>query len=148
MLSEVEVLLRLRNFRLFEALTVRELADVARLVTQEQFEPGAVIVREGEYENSMYAITEGKVRVTRRGAHLADLETGQIFGELAVFDGESRSASVTALETTRVLRIEARDLLALMEELPGIAIAICRTLSRLVRELTKRATGEARKFEA
>jgi hypothetical protein len=138
MLTEVEVLLQLRGFQIFEQLTVRELADVARLVRQEQFPAGATIVREGEFESSMYAITDGRVCVTKQDAVLTELRKGDIFGEMAIFDGEARSATVAALEPTRVLRIEGRDLLALMEELPGIAIAICRTLSRLVRTLTVR----------
>lgn len=141
MLSEVEVLLQLRSFQIFEQLTVRELADVARLVRQEQYPPGITIVHEDEFENSMYAIAEGRVQVTKKGVALAELRTGEIFGEMAVFDGEARSASVTTLEPTRVLRIEGKDLLALMEELPGIAIAICRTLSQLVRRLTARSAG-------
>ncbi len=139
MLSEVEVLLQLRRFRIFEQLTVRELADVGRLVRQEQYAAGAAIVRENEFENSMYAITEGRVQVSKNGVVLTDLASGEIFGEMAIFDGEPRSATVTAIEPTRVLRIEGKDLLALMEELPGIAIAICRTLSRLVRWLTDRS---------
>ena len=136
MLSEVEVLLQLRSFKIFEQLTVRELADVARLVRQEEFAPGVAIVAEDEFENSMYAITEGRVRVTKKGVTLAELRSGEIFGEMAIFDGEARSATVTAIDPTRVLRIEGKDLMALMEELPGIAIAICRTLSRLVRRLS------------
>ncbi|MCC6640226.1 MAG: cyclic nucleotide-binding domain-containing protein [Deltaproteobacteria bacterium] len=141
MLSDVEVLLQLRSFKIFEQLTVRELADVARLVRQEEFAPAAAIVREGEFESSMYAITEGRVEVTKKGAPLAELRAGEIFGEMAIFDGEARSATVTAIEPTRVLRIEGKDLMALMEELPGIAIAICRTLSRLVRRLSAQSAG-------
>jgi hypothetical protein len=140
MLSEVEVLLQLRSFQIFEQLTVRELADVARLVRQEQYPPDVAIVHEGEFENSMYAIADGRVQVTKNGVVLAELRAGEIFGEMAIFDGGPRSASVTTLETTHVLRVEGKDLLALMEELPGIAIAICRTLSRLVRRMSARST--------
>jgi hypothetical protein len=141
MLSEVDVLLQLRSFRIFEQLTVRELADVARLVRQEQYPAGVAIVHEDEFESSMYALAEGRVQVTKKGVVLAELRGGEIFGEMAIFDGEARSASVTTLEPTHVLRIEGKDLLALMEELPGIAIAICRTLSRLVRRLSARSAG-------
>ena len=139
MLTEVEVLLQLRSFPLFEHLTVRQLADVARLVKQENFAPGAEIVREGEYETSMYAILEGRVQVASKNVALNELRRGEIFGELALFDGEPRSATVSALEPTRVLRIEGQDLLALMEELPEIAIAICRKLTQLVRRMTERS---------
>lgn len=139
MLSEVEVLLQLRSFPLFEHLTVRQLADVARLVKQEHYGTGLDIVREGEYETSMYALIEGHVQVASKGIALSELRRGEIFGELALFDGEPRSATVTTVEPTRVLRIEGKDLLALMEELPEIAIAICRKLAQLVRQMTVRS---------
>jgi CRP-like cAMP-binding protein len=142
--SEVEVLLQLRSFPIFEELTVRELADVARLVHQEQFPAGITIVRQGAYESSMYAITAGRVAIARKDVLLAELGAGEIFGELAVFDGGPHSATVTTLVPTHVLRIEGRDLLALMEELPGIAIAICRTLSRLLRTATVQTAVGAR----
>jgi hypothetical protein len=138
-LGEVEILMQLRRFDLFEHLSVRQLAGVARLVKQQEFPAGVAIVREGERTQSMYAITEGQVAVTRHGVHLSELRTGDIFGELALFDGEPRSATVTTRERVRVLRIEGRDLMALMEELPGIAIAVCRTLSQLVRQTADRS---------
>jgi hypothetical protein len=138
-LGEVEILMQLRSVDIFEHLSVRQLAGVAQLVKQQLFPAGVAIVREGERTQSMYAITDGGVVVTRHGVHLSELRTGDIFGELALFDGESRSATVTTCERVRVLRIEGRDLMALMEELPGIAIAICRTLSQLVRQTTDRS---------
>lgn len=139
MLTEVEVLLQLRSFPIFEHLTVRQLADVARLVRQEQVDAGVEVVREGAFADSMYAIVDGRVQVTSKGTVLNELRHGDIFGELAIFDGEPRSATITTLEPARLLRIEGQDLLGLMEEFPGIAIAICRKLSQLVRRMTERS---------
>ncbi len=131
--------MQLQRFELFEHLSVRQLADVARLARREDFPAGVEIVREGERSRSMYAITEGRVAVTRRGVAISELGPGDIFGEFAVLDGEPRSATVTTRDPVRVLRIEGRDLVALMNALPGIAIAITRKLSQLVRGATERA---------
>ena len=62
--------------------------------------------------------------------------------ETSLFDGEPRSATVTTVLPTRVIRIEGGELLELIEELPAIAIAICRTLTVLVRSLSRRAGGQ------
>lgn len=138
-LGEADLLEKLRAFRIFEHLSVRQLADVAMLARQEVVPSGVDIVREGESENDIFALVEGRVKVSKSGIALSVLGNGEIFGELSLFDGEPRSATVTTLEPTRVIRIEGRDLLALLEELPAIAIGICRSLSVLVRTLTARA---------
>ena len=56
---------------------------------------------------------------------------------MAILDGETRSATVTASSGVRLLRIDRDDLLRVMDERPGIAISICQTLSRRVRELNE-----------
>ena len=56
---------------------------------------------------------------------------------MAILDGETRSATVTASSSVRLLRIDRDDLLRVMDERPGIAISICQTLSRRVRELNE-----------
>jgi CRP-like cAMP-binding protein len=61
------------------------------------------------------------------------------FGELAMFDGVTRSASVVTRSPVRLIRLERREFLALMEELPSIAIGICQSLTRKLREIETRA---------
>jgi CRP-like cAMP-binding protein len=63
------------------------------------------------------------------------LGPGEFFGEIAVFDGERRSASAIADGPVRMLRLDRQDLFEVMEEHPAIAVAICQTLSRRIREL-------------
>jgi len=138
MALEVDVLLQLRSVPLFERLSVRQLADVARLVRQEEHAGGRDIVKEGSHEASLYLITSGRVRVTRNGVELNECGPGEYFGELSLLDGEPRSATVSAIDTVRSLRIERGDLLRLMEEVPGIAIAICQKLTQNVRQLSAR----------
>lgn len=141
-LGEVALLEQLHGFRIFQHLTVRQLADVAKLARQEVVPAGVAIVREGEKESDIYAVVEGRVRVTKSDVLLAEKGDGEIFGEFSLFDGEPRSATVTTVLPTRVIRIEGGELLELIEELPAIAIAICRTLTVLVRSLSRKAGSQ------
>ena len=137
-LDPVEIALHLKSLPLFEGLTTRQLMDLANEVREEQHNADTVIFREGDPGNCLYLIVEGQVRVTRGETLLRDQGPKSFFGEIAVLEGENRTATVTANTPVRFLRLDRDDLLRLMEELPAIAIGICQSLSRRVSELTGR----------
>jgi signal-transduction protein with cAMP-binding, CBS, and nucleotidyltransferase domain len=140
-MKQVEVILHLRSLDLFARLTTQELSELAAVVREETYPPGSIIVREGDFGDCMYLVVEGDVRVTREGKFVKRFKPGEFFGEMAVLDGETRSATVTAATPLRLLRLEKRDLLPLMDEQPGIAIAMCQTLSGHLRALINRREG-------
>ncbi len=137
-LTYVDIILRLRSLDLFAALTTRQLAELAHVVREEAYDAGADIVREEEFGDQMYVIVAGHVSVRREERTLATLGPGEFFGEMSVFDGETRSATARAETAVRVMRLDREDLLHVMEEHPGIAIAVCQTLSRRVRDLIEK----------
>lgn len=141
MLNKVEIMLHLRSLDLFSRLATRDLSELADVVREEACPAGAAIVREGEFSDCMYVVVEGEVRVTREEKFVARLGPGEFFGEMALFDGETRFATVTAATRLRLLRLERHDLLQLMDEHPGIAIGMCQTLSGRVRDLINRIEG-------
>jgi hypothetical protein len=134
----VEIALQLRALPFFEALTTRQLVDLARVVKDERHPPGTALAREGAFDDCLYLLVEGVVGVTRGDAFLNQLGPGSFFGEVALFEGGARTATVSASSHVRVLRLERADLIALMEELPGLAFGICQALARRVSELTRR----------
>jgi hypothetical protein len=137
-LNPVEIALHLKSLPLFERLTTRQLMNLANEVREEQHDSGAIVFREGEPGDCLYLIVEGQVRVTRGETLLREQGPKSYFGEIAVLEGESRTATVVTTTPVRFLRLDRDDLLRLMEELPAIAIGICQTLSRLVSELSGR----------
>ena len=137
-LSKVEVVLHLRSLDIFSRLTTRQLTDLATVVTEETHPAGTTIVREGAFEDCMYLIVAGQVRISKDARTLAELGPRDFFGEMSVFDGETRSATGTAASPLRLLRLERHDLFLVMEEQPGIAITICQTLTRRLRTLNQR----------
>jgi hypothetical protein len=134
-MTHVDTILHLRSLDLFAGLTTRQLAELAHVVAERTVASGVAIVREGEFDDQMYFIVDGQVRITKEGAPVSALGPGEFFGEISVFDGERRSASATSEGPVRLLRLDRQDLFEVMEEHPAIAVAICQTLSRRIREL-------------
>jgi hypothetical protein len=135
MADDVDKILHLHRVDLFERLTTQQLADLAAVVDEVTVGAGTAIVTEGEFADCMYFVVDGRVTVTKRSVFLGAWGPGEYFGEMSVLDGETRSATVTATGRVRLLRLERGALLRTMDEQPAIAIAICQTLSRRVREL-------------
>ena len=141
MLKQVERVLQLRSLDLFAGLTTRQLSDLAAVMREETFPAGSAIVREGEFGDCMYIIVTGTVHINRTGEYRGAAGPGEFVGEMSLFDGETRSATATAVDRVHLLRLERQDLLELMEEQPSIAIAMCQTLARRVRAAMSRGDG-------
>ena len=131
----VESVMVLSELSLFAGLSTRELAELAEVVVWETASPGDVLCKEGEVGEAMYFVLAGRVRVERQGGEVvATLGPGEPFGEMALFDEDLRSASVIAETSARLGRIDRAAFEALVGEVPGIALGICRVLSRRVRD--------------
>ena len=103
------------------------------------YRAGEPIVRQGEKGSQMYVLQRGRVEVIResegREDRLGLLGPGAVFGEMAIFEREVRSATIRAVEDSRVLTIDRRTFLRRVQEDPSLAFHILRSLSHRVREL-------------
>jgi len=103
------------------------------------YRDGEDIIRQGNTGDSMYVVQTGRVQVVQssgsREQHLAFLETGDFFGEMAVFEKEVRSATVRAAGESRVLKIDKKTLLRRIREDPLLAVNLLKTMSHRIREL-------------
>ncbi|HTM19444.1 MAG TPA: cyclic nucleotide-binding domain-containing protein, partial [Kofleriaceae bacterium] len=140
----IETMTILSQLPLFGELTTRQLAELADVVRWEVVSGGTTIVAQDEPGSTMYIVESGSVRVEVDGAGdsrrvLGELGRGELFGEMALFEDDLRSATVVATTRTRLGRIERADFEELVEEVPGIALAVCRVLSRRVRDLNRAA---------
>jgi CRP-like cAMP-binding protein len=141
MLEPVEIALYLKKMPLFERLSTRNLMDIAGVVREERHRDRTALFREGDFGTSMYLIVEGGIRITRGDRHVVDLGPEEFFGELGLLEGVDRTATATTTSPVRLLRLEHDDLLALMDELPAIAIGVAQELSRRLRQTTERLLG-------
>src|SRR3954452_371034 len=133
---------------LFADLSERDLAELAQVAVPRSYEPGQAVFREGDTGDTCYIVREGCMRVTRRHSDgrvitLAELRPGEMFGELAMFGGETRSASVEALEPTRALAILAGDLRRIIVAQPDLAVKMLEALANRLRDANERIARQS-----
>jgi small-conductance mechanosensitive channel len=100
-----KILETLRNIEMFKYFSDAELADIASYAGIYEHPRGTVIAVEGEAGDSMFVILKGKVDVRKNGKTLATLGQHDIVGEIALFTGEPRGASVVAASRIEVLSV-------------------------------------------
>ncbi|NIM71458.1 MAG: cyclic nucleotide-binding domain-containing protein [Xanthomonadales bacterium] len=104
-----------------------------------RYRDGEVIIRQGEPGDCMYVVQAGQVEVvqhTEQGEqHLAYLQAGDFFGEMAVFERQVRSATVRAAGEAKVLKVDKKTLLRRIKEDPLLAVNLLQTMSHRIREL-------------
>jgi CRP-like cAMP-binding protein len=125
---------RLKEMPLFKEFSQEELEKISNMLTEEFYPKGKVIWEEGSPEQGLHVIDFGKVRVTRRTKEgnrqiLAVLKENNFYGELSLLDGRSHSASVEAVEDTKVFVLQRRDMERLLAESP-------KTAYKIVKEMT------------
>ena len=100
---------RLSAVDIFAPLSVDETGVLAQAAVRHVFAPGELVIREGDEGSSMFVVHKGRVKVqiseNGRAKAVATLNEGDFFGEMALFTGEPRTASVVAVEETEVLEI-------------------------------------------
>ncbi len=133
MLSTVEKVLFLKSIDLFSQIPGEDLAQVALIATEEAREQGEEIFAEGEAGDALYLVLDGKVRVHRGDRQIAELGERECFGEMAILDASPRSATVTAVKDTNLLKISREDFQEIMSEKPEIALGIIKVLSHRLR---------------
>jgi len=104
------------------------------------YRDGEEIIRQGNEGESMYVVQSGRVEVVLKREnggeqHLAYLEAGNFFGEMAVFEKEVRSATVRAAGEARVLKIDKKTLMRRIREDPLLAVNLLKTMSNRIRTL-------------
>ena len=129
----------LADIPLFAGLSRRHLGHIAKIASSKRFAAGGALVRVGEPADAFYVILDGKVRVETPGRGI-ELESGDFFGEMALIDGEPRSATIVTLTEVYVMIIRRSTFLKLLASEPKITLAIMATLTRRLRDLQAAAT--------
>jgi len=105
------------------------------------YNDGEILVRQGEKGNCMYVIQSGNVEVVQTGhdnkeIRLTVLSKGDVFGEMAIFQEEVRSATVRALGKVRVIVVDKRIFLKRVHEDPSFAFSLLQKMSMRIKELS------------
>lgn len=128
---------------LFEGLNSQEYEAIYKAMIHKHYSPDEIIVHEDDsVSQSFFVIISGKVNVAvlsdeGKQTILATLEKGEFFGEMAILDGEPRSASVIAAQQCELLALYRKTLLDLLKKYPQIAIRMLITMSKRLRRSNK-----------
>jgi CRP/FNR family transcriptional regulator len=138
----------LRRVPVFSTLSEDELAHVARVAISRRFNAGAIVFREGDEGSTCYIVRAGRTRAIRvhpdgRSITLAHFGPGDIFGEMAMLDGERRSATVEATEDTEAIAILSADMHRLLREHADISVKLIAALGQRLRDTNERLTRQS-----
>jgi len=133
---------------LFSELSRQELERISRVAVPRSFPAGVRVFHEGDRSDACYLVRSGDLRVTRehpdgRAIALATLGPGDLFGELAMLDGEARSASVDTLSDSELLALPAADFRRLLADHPEISVKLVAALTRRLRETNERVARQS-----
>jgi CRP-like cAMP-binding protein len=131
MTTKTEVL---REIPLFRGMSDRSIEIIADIVRETSFPAGASLVREGEPGESFMIIREGTAIVDQGGRTLRELGSGDFLGEIALIDGGSRTATVTAAQPITALVIDRAGFSRLMNEFPVIRLDMVSALTQRLRQ--------------
>lgn len=143
-----ETVALLTRVPVFSTLSEDELAHVARVAMTRRFEAGTVVFREGDAGSTCYIVRAGRTRAIRehadgRSITLAHFGPGDIFGEMAMLDGERRSATVEATEDTETIAILSDDMHRLLREHADISVKLIAALGQRLRDTNERLTRQS-----
>ncbi|HEY3771711.1 MAG TPA: Crp/Fnr family transcriptional regulator [Solirubrobacteraceae bacterium] len=143
-----EMIALLHGVPAFSALAEEDLGQVVDVIVPRSFGAGEVVFREGDEGDTCYIVRLGQARAIRehsdgRSITLATFGRGEIFGELAMFDDEHRSATVEAVEDTEAMAILGSDMRRLLRAHPDIAVKMLGGLARRLRETNERLARQS-----
>lgn len=106
--EDEELIQKLRLMPALKCLSENDLGGVLSLSRIQNFDAGEIIIKEGQYDNWIYFLIEGKLAIEKRGEPIGMLqERGDIFGEMGIIDGSPRSATIRAIEKTVCFSMDA-----------------------------------------
>ena len=146
----------LQQVALFQELKPKLVKNLAKRTTMRTFQPGQVIVSEGQAGMGLYCIGAGKVKITQNTANgsreVRTMSAGESFGELSLLDNQPRAATVTAVEPTTAYLLDKAQFLGELQTYPEIALTILPVLVRWLRDADHRiaelSSGEDAAAEA
>jgi CRP/FNR family transcriptional regulator len=147
MAMEEETARLLARVPILAGLSQEEIAELAKVAVPRTYRSGEVVFREGDSGDTCFVVRSGAIKITREHAGrtiaLAELRSGDMFGELAMFGGEMRSATAQALEDTGAVALLAGDIRRLLMGNPDIAVKMLEEMANRVRATNERLANQS-----
>lgn len=123
-----------------DALAHTKQPEVRPVTGFQHFAPEAELIRQGDEADHVFIITEGHAEAFVQGIKVGDVQKDEIFGAMALFTREKRSATVIASVPTTVMMIPKEQFLALMQSNPRIAHSLIESMARRIDLMNKELT--------
>ncbi len=135
-----ETILLLKEIEIFSGLSPAELAAIATVTKQLDYPGDRTVIKQNDMGETVFLIIDGEVEVIKEMADknkmvIAIIRQGDSFGEMALLENEPRSATIRTTKPSRFLIIHQQEFKETAMEYPGIALKICKVLSRRLRNL-------------
>ena len=145
-ISLTDRILLVREIDIFSGLSVSELAAVASVTKAVSHQADQVVIREGDLGETLFLVVKGSVAVLKHldadnELELDQIDSGDYFGEMALFENQKRSASIRTLTESEFLTLHKAEFNEIVHEFPEIALNACRVLSTRIRRLHARFTS-------
>jgi CRP-like cAMP-binding protein len=129
---------------IFSSMKSNELDQLLTATTTRRLKAKQTLCRKGDPGNQLYGILSGCLKILTTGKDGKDvvftlMGPGEVLGEIALLDGEKRSATVVAVEPTELLSLDRRALMPFLDRHPSVMISLASVLAKRVRRLTDRA---------
>jgi CRP-like cAMP-binding protein len=131
----------LARVSLFSSMSRRDLQKIAKASDEVTVPGGKVLVEQGTRGREAFVVIEGTATVKRNGRKVASFGPGDHFGELALLDGGTRTATVVADTDMTVLVIGQREFSGVLDEVPGLAHKVMASMAGTIRQLDQKAYG-------
>lgn len=138
----------LKRLWLFAELADDDIEQIRALARLQRYPARQTVVSQGDETGDLFLVVDGSLRASSCNAHgdevvLSIMGPGDVFGEMALLDGEPRSATVSTLEACQLLVIEAGAFHALLRQMPALSASLMKVMARRIRDLTDRTQDVA-----
>jgi len=128
----------LERNRLFRGLSAATIAQIAALSVRRSYPEGSIVFSQGDPGDALYGVVTGKVRISASASDgkevfLNIMEPGDTFGEIALLDGNPRTATASATATAELIMIMREPFLGLLQREPTLSVHLLRLLCQRIR---------------
>lgn len=140
----------IKDLTLFYDMDASELDEVAKACDYRIFQPGEVIMKEGDPGGIMFLIRAGEIKITRKVHHREDmvltiLRENDFFGEMSLMDGRARSATATAVTHAELIILDKESFDVLAKNSPACGYKVVKRIAimigSLLREMNEKFVG-------
>lgn len=136
----------LTGLSMYQGLIGHQQPGVSAHTGFQNMSKGDVIIKEGDYADTVYQLMAGSADVSVNGVTVGEVLSGEIFGAMAVFTGEKRNATVIAREACQLLAIPKQEFVTLIKAQPEIAMTLLDNMSRRIKALNEQVTNGERQI--